>query len=85
VDAPIQFTGHARLSLKKRGATEEEVKQAIRDGRWTQARHGRCEASKTFPYHQLWNRKVYRWKQVVPIFVKEPEGLVVITVYVFYF
>jgi len=85
VEKEIHLTTHARLSLTKRGATAEEVRQAITNEGWTHAKHGRLEASKVFPYNGVWNGKTYRWKQVVPIFVEEPDQIVVITVYAFYF
>ena len=81
----IHFTLHALLSLKKRGAAEEEAKQSVTEGNQTPAKYGRLEAAKTFSYNGLWNGNHYRWKQVVPIFVEELDRIVVITVYVFYF
>jgi len=84
VGKPIDLTTHAVLSLKKRGASEAEVRAVIAETRWTAARDGRFEASKTFPYDRVWNGNPYRWKQVVPVFVEEPTRIVVITVYVFY-
>ncbi len=42
-------------------------------------------AEKNFAYEREWNGKFYAMKQVRPIFVEEPEGIVVITVYVYYF
>ncbi len=38
-----------------------------------------------FPYHNEWNGKMYETKQVRPVFVDEPDELVVITVYTYYF
>jgi len=43
------------------------------------------ECRKDFPYNQVWNGKRYATKQVRPGFVEEPEEIVVITVYTYYF
>ncbi len=37
-----------------------------------------------FPFHQEWHGIVYATKQIRPIFVDEPEEIVVVTVYVYY-
>jgi hypothetical protein len=38
-----------------------------------------------FPFNQVWNGKRYATKQVLPIFVEEPNEIIVVTVYVYYF
>jgi len=47
---PIRLSGHARDNLRYRGATEEEVKEAIRIALWRPAELGRLECRKDFPY-----------------------------------
>jgi len=38
-----------------------------------------------FVYNAIWNQRQYGTKQVRPIFVDEPDKIVVVTVYVYYF
>jgi hypothetical protein len=82
---PIVFSQHALDQLADRGASEEEVKQAIQEGEETPAKKGRRAFRKNFPFGSQWKGKHYEVKQVVPIIVEEAEERVVITVYVFYF
>lgn len=82
---PIEFSGHATQQLHFRGTTEAEVNDAIRTAPWHRAENGRTECRKDFVFDALWNGRRYATKQVRPIFVEEPDGLVVVTVYVYYF
>ena len=82
---PIRFSMHARENLSYRGSTDNEVIEAIRNSPWSSVLQGRFECRKNFAYEREWNGKFYAMKQVRPIFVEEPEGIVVITVYVYYF
>ena len=82
---PIRFSMHARENMSYRGATEEEVAEAIRNASWNPVQQGRFECRKDFVYGRDWNGKLYTMKQVRPIFVEESEGIVVVTVYVYYF
>lgn len=82
---PIRLTGHARGQLVFRGATEEDVFSAIRTSPWQPAESGRLDCRKDFPFNAEWNRRWYATRQVRPIFVDEPEEIVVVTVYVYYF
>ena len=67
---PIRLSGHARDNLRYRGATEEEVKEAIRTAPRRPAELGRLECRKDFPYGRERNKKVYATKRVRPIFVE---------------
>jgi hypothetical protein len=82
---PIRLSGHAREQLSYRGATEEDVEEAIRTAEWAPAELGRSECRKDFPFNREWNGKMYTMKQVRPIFVEEEHEIVVVTVYVYYF
>lgn len=84
-EKPIRLTGHALAQLGFRGATEGDVLSAIRTSPWQSAELGRLECRKDFPFHAEWNRRWYETRQVRPIFVNEPEKIVVVTVYVYYF
>ena len=82
---PIGFSGHASQQLPFRGTTEAEVADAIRTAPWHPAESGRLECRKDFPFDAAWNGRRYATKQVRPIFVEEPNEIVVVTVYVYYF
>jgi len=82
---PIRLSGHARQQPQFRGATEQEVAETIRGENWQPAGSGRQECRKNFPFNTIWNGKQYATKQVRPIFVEEPNEIVAVTVYVYYF
>lgn len=87
----LQRSHEARTALQARqeqlpfrGATEQEVNEAIRTSPWQPAELGRLECRRNFVFQQEWNGAWYPTKQVRPIFVDEPEEIVVVTVYVYY-
>jgi hypothetical protein len=82
---PIRFSAHARETMRSRGATEQEVVEAIRTVPWERAELGRLECHKDFTYGRNWNNRFYTAKQVRPIFVDEAQEIVVVTVYAYYF
>lgn len=82
---PIRLSGHARENMRYRGATEQEIVEAIQNAPWAPADQGRLECRKDFTYGQIWNGKFYATKQVRPIFAEEADQIVVVTVYVYYF
>ena len=82
---PIRLSGHARERMEARGATQDEVAEAIRAAPWESAGGARLECRKNFAYDRKWNGNVYSTKQVRPIFVNEPYEILVVTVYVYYF
>jgi hypothetical protein len=43
------------------------------------------ECRKDYAWDAVWNGRHYAVKQVRPIFVEEPNEIVVVTVYVYYF
>ena len=81
----VRLSGHARDQLSSRGVTETEIVEAIHNETWQPAAVGRLECRKDFPFNQEWNGTVYAVKQVRPIFVDEPDEIVVVTVYSYYF
>ena len=85
LDKPIRLSGHARDQLAFRGGTAQEVAEAIRTEPWQPAELGRLECQKDFTFNAIWNRRHYATKRVRPIFVEEPDEIVVITLYVYYF
>jgi len=82
---PVRFSRHALQQMSERGATEDEVLEAIRSGEPVPAKHGRLGYRKNFQYERLWGGRYYAVKQVLAIIAEEPETLVVVTVYTFYF
>ncbi len=82
---PVRLSSHARDNVSCRGTDEDEVVEAIRTVPWKSAERGRLECRKDFAYNGMWNGRHYATKQVRPIFVDEPEEIVVVTVYVYYF
>jgi len=81
---PIRLSRHARENMVFRGATEEEILEAIRQAEWQPAEWGRFECRKEFAFGRDWNGRHYTVKQVRPVFVDEDEEVVVVTVYVYY-
>jgi hypothetical protein len=82
---PIRLSEHARRQLEFRGSSEQEVVDAIRTEPWGPAELGRLDCRKEYVFDAEWNRKYYATRQVRPIFVEEPEEIVVVTVYVYFF
>ena len=82
---PIRLSKHALGYIVKRGFTVAEVEEAIRTSPWQPAELGKQECRKDFPFHADWNGHRYAAKQVRPVFAEEPNELVVVTVYTYYF
>lgn len=82
---PIRLTRHAKEQSIERGATEEEVRQAVLIGSREEAKHGRIACRANFQFHGTWQGKPYAIKQVMPIIKEEADETVVVTVYTFYF
>lgn len=82
---PIRLSGHAREAMLSRGATEQEVMDAVRLVPWEPAEQGRMQCRKEFVFGRDWNDRIYGTKQVRPIFAEEADEIVVVTVYVYYF
>jgi hypothetical protein len=81
---PIRCSRHAQEQLLFRGGSPREVEEAIRSSSWEPAELGRLECRRSFSFQQEWHGVVYATKQVRPIFVDEPDEIVVVTVYVYY-
>ena len=83
---PIRCSGHARLQMVLRGATEDEVTVTIRSGKWEAAKMGKFQTKHQFDFNKisLTNRKLYKYKTIEPIFADESNEIVVVTVKVYY-
>jgi len=68
-----------------RGASESEVRVAMRTGNPEPARKGRRMFRKNLAFDRQWRGKYYAVKQVAPIVAEEGDRLVVVTVFVYYF
>jgi len=82
---PIRLSAHALSYTTKRGFTTDEVKKAIWESTWEQAELGRLQCCRNFSFDKEWNGKMYKTKQVRPVFVDEMDEIVVVTVYTYYF
>ena len=83
-EKPIHISRHAQHQALDRDVTEEEIAETIMEGLWRPAEKGRLMASQTFPFGREHYGRYYALKDVVPIFVEEPDRIVVITVYTFF-
>ena len=84
-EKPIQISQHARLQMVERGVTETEVVSTIRQGDAEPARAGRTMYRKTFEFRSTWRGRTYRLKQVAAVVANDPDKIVVVTVFSFYF
>ena len=82
---PIAYSHHALEQMRDRGATTEEVEEAVRTGEKIPAKVGRLAFRRNFPFQGEWQSSYYETKQVMPIVVEETNRIIVVTVYVSYF
>jgi hypothetical protein len=82
---PIRFTDHALERCKVRGATQEEVVEAIRTGVREPGKRGRTMCRTNIAFGEEWMGLRYSIKQVAPVIAEMPEEIIVVTVYAFYF
>ena len=82
---PIILSKHARDRMAGRGAEEHEVRSAFKNGARKVTRDGKIWCRQNFTFKSTWQGRYYAVKQVAPIIVEEPDKIVVVTVYAFYF
>ncbi len=82
---PIRFSQHALGRLDDRGTNEDEVRQAIEEGRREPAQSGRTLCRLNVQFNAQWQGTLYAVKQVAPVIVEAPMEIVVVTVYTFFF
>jgi hypothetical protein len=58
VEKPVHFSRHALQQMIERGATDDEVLEAIRSGEQVSAKRGRLGYRKNFQYERLLVRKL---------------------------
>ncbi|MBF8248260.1 MAG: hypothetical protein HW374_1060 [Bacteroidetes bacterium] len=81
----IRLTRHAQEQAAERGATESEVKEAVRKGSRQPAKLGREMCRYNFAFDRNWQGRHFAVQQVAPIIQEQRNEIVVITVYTFYF
>ena len=81
----VLISPHARQQMDLRGASEQEVFSAIREGEASPAKGDRLIYRKNFSFRGEWKGRYHETKQVAPIVVRQADSFIVVTVYVFYF
>ena len=81
----IIFSNHAKRKMTDRGASEDEVLKAIKEGSSEPARKNRIMFRRNLPFNAIWSGKHYSVKQVAPVIAEENDEAVDVTVYVYYF
>jgi len=81
----MTLSAHAVNYMNRRGFTIAQVEEAVRTCPWGKAELGRLEVRKEFLFNGEWNGEWYAVRQVRPVFVDEPNEIVVITVYTYYY
>ena len=81
----VRFHPHARERLAERGATEQEVIDAVQSGESFPAKFGRIGFRRNFQFDSLWRGKPYATKQVEVFAVQEGDDWLVITVVTRYY
>jgi glutamate synthase domain-containing protein 1 len=84
-EKPVIFTTHALTRMRERGATEADVREAIRIGQREPAQRGLFSYRFNVEFKREWDGRYYGVQQVVPIVAEEEARLVVVTVYTFFF
>lgn len=84
VELPIVLTWHARQRIRERGTSEEHVRLAVRIGCAEPARRGLLLIRLDVPFGGVWFGRAYSSMQVAPLVAREPDRLVVVTVYTFF-
>jgi hypothetical protein len=82
---PVRLTRHAQGQCIERGASDDEVRQAVEQGTREPAKHGRELCRFNVPFNATWQGRYYAVKQVAPVIKEEAAEVVVIAVYTFYF
>ena len=71
--------------MQERGASEKDVREAIRTGQREPAQRGLALYRINLEFKREWDRRYYGVQQVAAVVAEEPERMVVVTVYTFYF
>jgi hypothetical protein len=85
LSGPVRFTRHARERMRQRGASEENVREAIRIGRREPAQRGLWQYRLNVEFQSDWDGRYYAVQQILAVVAEEESERVVVTVYTFYF
>jgi len=80
----IQIDPHTLERAQERGASEQEIKDAIETGFDIPAKYGRMGKAKVYDFKQKRHGKYYEQKRIEVIYTIEENSIVTVTVYVFY-
>jgi hypothetical protein len=82
----IRFSQHALDQARLRGATQDEVREAVETVPWQSAKRGKHQVRKTYPFEKPSpiNQRVYAFKTVHVFFADELDEIVIVTVLVYY-
>ena len=83
--ARVVLTGHALRRLRERGTTEATVIPAVQVGSREPAQRGLFLHRLDVPFGGVWHGRRYDSMQVAAVVAHEPDRLVVVTVYTFFF
>ena len=70
--------------MAERRASEAEVLETVREAMWQMMEGGKCRARRWYAFNRAHEGTFYRGKDVEPVFVEEPDRIVVVTVYVYF-
>jgi hypothetical protein len=82
--ATVVISAHAEAQLAHRGTTADEVTAAVNGAPWFSAGRGRLDCRRDFEVEGEWNGRRYNVKQVRPVFIEYPVGVLVVTVYTYF-
>ena len=80
----IQIDPHTLERAQERGASEQEIKDAIETGFDIPAKYGRMGKAKVYDFKQKRHGKYYEQKRIEVLYMIEENSIVTVTVYVFY-
>ncbi len=81
----VRFHPPARERMEERGATVDEVQEAVKKGEQFPAKFGRTGFRHNFPFYGKWRGKKYNTKQVEVYAVSEGSDWLVVTIITRYF
>lgn len=82
---PVVFTAHALARMRERGATEDDVREAIRIGKRESAQRGLFLYRMNIEFKREWDGRYFAVQQIAPVVAEEADRFVVVTVYTFFF
>ena len=80
----IRIEPHTLERANERGASKEEIIQAIKNGLPVEAKAGRKAKALIADFKQKRNDKYYEQKKIEVYYLEENNTIITVTVYVFY-